>query len=257
MRRRLLWRRRGMLVGVLAYGGVLTVSTYLLRRAAPGIAHQVLQAASTNPQRLEHDHYATLFTSAFLVQGSPSWYLVQVVLVLAAAGLVLGGRRLLWLFVLGHVGATVLVWGLLEADAVPGVTPDAVRTVVDVGPSYGMAAVTAAAVVLLAARPWRGVTGGAAVVVALAAVDIARPSVAGAGHVVAAALGTAAGALLARREVRSCLHWVSLLVQGPDQAADRQRRLAQVRVGRLPEQLWDGGGGGRAGIEVALSEGRS
>src|SRR5439155_16660513 len=102
---------------------------------------------STNLANLTDGRVATLLTSAF-VQVEPGLpALLPVLVALGAAELVLGWRRTCAVFVIGHVGATLIVAAALALDVLPGVVTARVRDAVDTGPSYGTAAVIGAGLI--------------------------------------------------------------------------------------------------------------
>lgn len=171
----------------------LLVGTGAWAARLPGEVHEVtLRAVSTNVGNLSRGRVDTLLTSAvFLAPPRVPHFLTTVPLV-AVGELSIGTRRTVAAFAVGHVGASTVVGVLLAAGAFPGVASGQLRDAVDVGPSYGAIAVTAALAVLRARR--RSTWWGALPVTAtLSSFAVAR-TFTEAGHVSSALIGSALGA---------------------------------------------------------------
>ncbi len=101
-----------------AYAAILTGVTTALMTLDPRAQSRIISHASTNLHNLSRGHLGTLFASAFVVDAGP---------VVA--------------FVVGHVGATLLVAiGLTAAVELGWLSTDITRAT-DVGMSYGASAV--------------------------------------------------------------------------------------------------------------------
>ncbi len=99
---------------------------------------------------------AQLAVSAFVHEGgfvTREWFVLTVLL--AAAEWSWGCRRLIWVFVARHVGATLIVAAALSVGIALGSIPRSVAHSSDVGTSYGMMAVGAA----LIAAAWTAAAG--------------------------------------------------------------------------------------------------
>lgn len=155
---------------------------------------RIVRHASTNLHNLAHGRVGTLLTSAFVIDlPAMSVWLPCLVCLLAAAELVWGSARMVLAFVVGHLGATLLVAAGLVAAVEFTWLPASISRASDVGMSYGAMGVLG---VLTAAVParwrlcWVGWWFGTAAIVTLDA-DFTD-----AGHLVALALGAAASAFV-------------------------------------------------------------
>lgn len=191
----------------LGYGLLLTVGGELVERLDGETREGVLRTVSTNLHNLSAGHLETLVTSALLPADPGPAALLPVLAALLAGEVVLGTRRALVVFAVGHVGASLAVAGLLGADALPGVVAGPVRFAVDAGPSYGAAAVVGAVLVQAAARVRLGppaarlaaALAGGAVVAATARPLGGGPTFTDWGHLLGLAAGAALAAALLRR----------------------------------------------------------
>ncbi len=163
----------------------------------------VLQANSTDVANLLSGRIYSLATSAALVEGPGCLAVVAAAAgVLGFAERAWGPGRLVATFVLGHVGASVLVFAGLAAGLVAHAFRPGVATATDVGVSYGLLAVLGA---LLAepGLPRPGLWQGTAVALVLGAAALGH-TFTDVGHLVALLLGLAAGRASAHgRRVRS------------------------------------------------------
>ncbi|MDV3129714.1 hypothetical protein M1247_32750 [Mycobacterium sp. 21AC1] len=137
----------------LCYAAVLTAVTTALSRLDPSVSDRIAAAASTNLHNLRHGHFGTLLASAFVTEsdGVYAW-LPGLVCLLALAELLWRSRPLVLTFTVGHIGATLLVAAGLAVEVKLGWVPASVGRDIDVGMSYGAAAVLGA---LTAAIPLR------------------------------------------------------------------------------------------------------
>src|ERR1700756_5970167 len=99
-----------------AYAAVLLAVSCVILALGPH-AHDVLvQRASTNLHNLAHGHLGTLLGSALVVDAGPlSFWLPFLTCLLALAELHLRTIRLIVAFVVGHIGATLVVAAALAA----------------------------------------------------------------------------------------------------------------------------------------------
>ncbi|MFD9820278.1 tyrosine-protein phosphatase [Streptomyces violascens] len=118
-----------------AYVGGVQLIAYASRRLLGERARQdLLRSCSTNVDNLVAGRYGTLATSALLVEEPME--LPYALLLLAVLGYAEYAHGAWWaagVFLLGHVGATLLVYGGLRA----GRPSPATRSALDVGTSYG------------------------------------------------------------------------------------------------------------------------
>lgn len=180
---------------------------------SPG-AGRFLAWASTNLDNLADHPVGALAASALVVDGPvllpDAGTIITLGLgVVGALGWIEarhGTARAATVFVVGHVGATLLTAPVVAAGIADGRYDPAVRSALDVGISYGAEAALAAVTVLLARAPRlpRGVwVPWLAFVLAWPLADAGwaglLPDFTTVGHLLAAALGLATGALLLRR----------------------------------------------------------
>ena len=123
---------------------VLSVTTWVLLGLTSDVVHSILSQHSTNLDQLRQNPMRVLIRSAFWADG----YLLLVwmilfALVLAPAERWLGTVRWLWVFVAGHVGATLVTAAGIWIAIRWGMASTRLQGVVDVGVSYGFAAVAA------------------------------------------------------------------------------------------------------------------
>lgn len=170
------------------YAAALAAITAALSVLDPHVTDRVISAASTNLHNLRHGHVGTLVASAFVTEsGSAYVWLPGLVCLLALAELLWCSRRLVLTFTIGHVGATLLVAMGLAVAVKLDWAPVSVGRDIDVGMSYGAAAVLGA---LSAAIPLRRLPAwvGWWFAVGLAAASLSREFT-DVGHLIALLLG--------------------------------------------------------------------
>ena len=170
------------------YAVILTCVTTALLALDPSVHDRVIRHTSTNLHNLSHGHVGTLLGSAFVIDAGPIYtWLPGLMCLLALAELLWRSGRLLVAFVVGHIGATLLVALGLTAAVELGWLPVSVSRATDVGMSYGAIAVLGA---LTAAMPrrWRPAWIGWWLPIGLAVVAIGRDFT-DVGHAVALVLG--------------------------------------------------------------------
>ncbi len=165
-------------------------------------AHDVIvQRASTNLHNLAHGHLGTLLGSALVVDAGPLYFwLPFLTCLLALAELHLRTVRLIVAFVVGHIGATLLMAAALGAAVEFGWLPVSITRASDVGMSYGALAVLGAMTAVIPQR-WRAAWVGWWVAAGLAAAIIGSDFT-DAGHTVAIVLG-----MLVSSRFRQPIHW--------------------------------------------------
>ena len=179
----------------LAYLAVLGASCWWLAHADPDGQALALHRASSNVANLADGHWWVLLTSAGLVVPPVLDDLVGGGVLLACAELGVGTGSAALAFASGHLGASLVVAGLLVAGALPGVDSESARTAVDVGLSYGTLAAVGA---WSTARPrWSAVLCGAALLATSALpLVLSGPTFTRWGHLLSAAIGVAVGGAL-------------------------------------------------------------
>lgn len=137
------------------YLAMLSVTTWVLVGASPTVVSALLEEQSTNLHHLRQDPLRVLIRSAFWLSGYELLFWAALFLiVLAPAERWLGTVRWLITFTAGHVGATLLTASGIWLAIKTGVAPERLQNTVDVGVSYGFAAIAALFTYRLP-RPWR------------------------------------------------------------------------------------------------------
>src|SRR5271166_415069 len=165
-------------------------------------AHDVLvERASTNLDNLAHGHLGTLLGSALVVDAGPLYFWMPfLTCLLALAELHLRSIRLAVAFLVGHIGATLVVVGALAAAVEFGWLPLSITRASDVGMSYGALAVLGALTATIPSR-WRPAWVGWWIFAAMAA-GVVGGDFTDAGHTVAVILG-----VLVSAQLRRSIHW--------------------------------------------------
>ena len=180
-----------------SYAAVLLTVTMTLVILGPKAQDQVVSLVSTNLHNLGHGRLGTLVGSAFVADAGPVYlWLPGLVCLLALAELLWRGGRLLAVFTVGHIGATLLVAAGLAAALKVGWLPASIRFARDVGMSYGAAAVLGALTAAIPAR-WRPAWIGWWVSVALGTAALCADFT-DVGHATALLLGMLAATRLCR-----------------------------------------------------------
>jgi len=175
-----------------AYLAALMITTATLASSSPRAVHWLVASASTNLHNMTTDPLRVLVVSAFWVQSTPwIWLLASVVVaVMASAECLLGTGRTLFVFAVGHLGATALTVAAIGAGVQGGLLPHRLAYALDVGPSYGLVAVAAVLVTRLPRRRLRLAAIGA-LLSGLAAAVVLEGDFTDAGHLIAALIGLA------------------------------------------------------------------
>jgi hypothetical protein len=170
---------------------VLAVNTIVLLQMSPAFRHHFLVDHSTNLANLSHDPLRVLVVSALWTDSPrPLYYLAVFTLFLAIAERWLGTLRWFAVVVAGHIGATLLTAGGIAVAIEMGLAPRSLRHVVDVGVSYGFAAVAGVLTFYLARGMWRWAYLAAGLTLTIAAVA-ATGSFTSVGHLSAFCIGLA------------------------------------------------------------------
>jgi hypothetical protein len=186
----------------LVYVAVLATASIVLGVLNTGDHDAVLRFSSTDVDHLSRHPVFVLASSALWVDGIVDSVLAVVVLGIVATVLErrIGTRWVVAIFASGHVGATLLTEGSVAFGVHYGILPAAATSRVDVGVSYGLAAMLGAAAGLLP-RPVRtiGVAAGWAYLGWPIATGLDMTSW---GHIIALGIGVSWWPWLRRREMR-------------------------------------------------------
>lgn len=134
---------------------ILAMTTFVLVHLPDDIRGEFLAERSTNVEHLLNDPLHVLLASAFWTS-TPSWLLYAVLFTIVHAPVErwLGTRRWLAVAALGHVAATFISEALVGIGVELEWLDHAALNTIDVGVSYGLAAV-AGVLTFRIATPWR------------------------------------------------------------------------------------------------------
>jgi hypothetical protein len=158
-----LWRRAEPYLGcyirrspaTFVYAGVILVTTWVVAGLSPAESQALLRSQSTNLDNLGRDPVTVLFRSAFWSGGTRVLPVIALLaVVLAPAEVWLGTARLIFVFAVGHVGATLITAVALSHGYFAASGPGGTTRAVDVGISYGLLCVAAVLTHRLP-KPWR------------------------------------------------------------------------------------------------------
>jgi rhomboid family protein len=163
----------------------------------------LLRWASTSVHNLAHDPVLCLVASAFFPSGSLIAWPVLIALALFGANHVLGNRRTVVVCAAAHLAGTLVSEGIVAYRVHIGALPAADRYLLDVGPSYVVAAAIAVAVLY---GPWPARAAALADLAVLVFIGhifagLGQLEVPAVGHVTALIVGAVLGAVLTRRTV--------------------------------------------------------
>jgi hypothetical protein len=177
-----------------AYAAALFIVASVLLALGPHVQDLVVGRLSTNLHNLALGHLGTLLGSAFVnAEGQTYLLLPGLVCLMALAELIWRSGRLIQVFALGHIGATLIVAAGLAISIEIGWVPFSTTRASDVGLSYGAIAVlgTLTAAIPTRCRPaWISGWLTIALMVVASSTDFTA-----AGHTVALIIGM----LLSRR----------------------------------------------------------
>ena len=196
--------RLGRIRFTVGYVAVLLAVSSALIVLGPQARDVIIQHASTNLHNLAHGHLGTLLGSALVVDAGPLYFwLPFLTCMLVLAELHLRTIRLFVAFVVGHIGATLLVAAALAAAVELRWLPLSVTRASDVGMSYGALAVLGAMTAVIPRRwrmAWIGWWVAAGIASAIVGGDFTD-----AGHTVAVILG-----VLVSSRFRQPIYWTLL-----------------------------------------------
>ncbi|OBJ60601.1 rhomboid-like protein [Mycobacterium sp. 1423905.2] len=176
------------------------VSTALLM-LSPQAHDRLIRHASTNLHNLAHGRLLTLLGSAFVVEAGPLYFWMPfLACLLALVELHLRTIRLFVAFLVGHIGATLVVAAALAGGVEFGLLPRSIARASDVGMSYGALAALGALTAAIPRR-WQPAWIGWWISLSVAAAFIGGEFT-NAGHAVALMLG-----ILVAVRFRLPVHW--------------------------------------------------
>lgn len=192
----------GRLRVTLIYTAALAAVAVVVARLAPGVQQSLLRDVSTNLHNLGDGKIGTLIESAFVNEAGPVYlWLPGLVAVLALGELLWLSRGVAVAFVVGHVGATLIVAAGIAGALMAGWVPSSIIDATDVGMSYGAVAVLGTFTAAIPRR-WRAGWAGGWVAVAVGSAVMSGGEFTNIGHAVALVLGMAVGTRLRTRP-----HW--------------------------------------------------
>ncbi|MFR9750317.1 rhomboid-like protein [Nocardia sp. 004] len=180
-----------------AYAFTVFVTWWTLRGVGESVERRLILSASTNLHNMRHNPVQVLVASAFWIEGGFPWATIaSLLIIMAYAERWLGTTRWILLFATGHIGATLLTVTTIAHAIDHDLIPLRVAVAADVGTSYGFSAVLAALAFRLhgVARLVWAVT----ILLALGITLYLDPTFTDYGHLCAAAIGLAYGALATR-----------------------------------------------------------
>jgi hypothetical protein len=217
----------------------LAVTTATLAGSHGRGAHVLTFTASTNLHNLLSRPVGVLFASAFWV--SSAWMFVPIgaalVVVVGAAERRFGTVRTVLVFVVGHVGATLVTVAGIALGVAHGWLPASLTYAIDVGPSYGLAAV-GAVLVARTANPRLRSTAAVLLVGTLVLVVVVDHTFTDVGHLAAVLMGFGVSRLGRHERGAQLVTPVGqgrLVVQAEAAALQRHRvEVSQVGDGLFP-----------------------
>lgn len=169
---------------------MIGTTAWVLESSRAAIDEALLRGHSSNLAALAQDPLHGLVQSAFWVEGWPA-YLAAAAMGIALAPVErwLGTARWVVVFAIGHAVTSLLVAGAIWTAIDTGHASPGLRDMVDVGASYGLAAVAGVGVHRLPRR--LALPAAAGVLVLLAGVLAVQQTFTDLGHVIAFLLGLA------------------------------------------------------------------
>ena len=178
----------------LLYAAALEAVAFGLAQARPQVQESLMRHVSTKLHNLGEGRVGTLVSSAFVNEAGPVYiWLPGLVALLALGELLWESRRLVVAFVVGHVGATLLVAAGIAAALTAGWVSSSIVDATDVGMSYGAVAVMGSFTAAIPRR-WRAGWAGGWLAVAFGSAVLSGGQFTNVGHAVALVIGMAVGA---------------------------------------------------------------
>ncbi|WP_445170306.1 rhomboid-like protein [Mycolicibacterium sp. Dal123E01] len=188
----------------LGYSAALLAVAVALVALGPQVRDQVILHASTNLHNLGHGRLGTLIGSAFVTEKGPIYvWLPGLFAILGLAEMLWRSRWMVVAFVVGHVGATLVVAAGLAAALAAGLTSWSIANVTDVGMSYGAVGVLGALTAAIPSR-WRAAWTGWWLAVAVGSAVSTAGDFTNVGHGIALVLGMVVGTRFGRPA-----HWTT------------------------------------------------
>lgn len=185
--------RLGRVRVTLLYAAALTAVAVGVAHLRPQVQQSLMRHVSTNLHNLGEGKVGTLVSSAFVNEAGPVYiWLPGLVALLALGELLWESRRLMVTFVVGHVGATLLVAAGITAALMAGWVSHSIVNATDVGMSYGAVAVLGSFTAAIPRR-WRAGWAGGWLAVAFGSAVLSGGDFTNVGHAVALVLGMAVG----------------------------------------------------------------
>ncbi|MGI9125495.1 MAG: rhomboid-like protein [Mycobacterium sp.] len=183
--------RLGRVRVTLAYAAALVAVAALMVHLSPHVQERVIRQASTNLHNLSQGRIGTLAGSAFVNETQYIYvWLPGLVALLALGELLWHSRRLMVAFVVGHVGATLLVAAGIAGALTAGLVSASIADAADVGMSYGAVAVLGTFTAAISGR-WRAAWAGGWLAVAFGSAALSGWDFTNVGHAIALVLGMA------------------------------------------------------------------
>lgn len=196
----------------LGYTALLAAVATTLLLLGPHVRDKVIRLASTNLHNLSDGRIETLVGSAFVTEPGPIYFwLPGLVALLALAELIWRSGRLVVAFLVGHIGATLVVAGGLAAALGAGYLSHSVTYLSDVGMSYGAVAVLGTLTPAIPVRA-RGAWIGWWVALAIGAAVFTGGDFTSVGHAIALMLGMGVGTRFGRPARWSTVRYLLLAV---------------------------------------------
>ncbi|MFI9720905.1 rhomboid-like protein [Streptomyces sp. NPDC052396] len=170
---------------------IIGITSLVIASASEGLEAFLLHRTSSNIHELNQHPLQSLLISGFWIQNPSSFLLYAVLFELIHANVErwVGTLRWLWTVGVAHIAATLTSQKLLLLAIEDHRAPRAMRHVVDIGVSYGLAA-AAGLLVHRFPRPWRRLAL-AGVVLFFAVPLLTGATFTDVGHAIAAAIGLA------------------------------------------------------------------
>lgn len=194
--------RLGRVRVTLIYAAALAAVAVGVAHLRPQVQQSLMRHVSTNLHNLGEGKIGTLVSSAFVNEAGPIYlWLPGLVALLALGELMWESRRMVVTFVVGHVGATLLVAAGIAAAVTAGWVSHSIVNATDVGMSYGAVAVLGSFTAAIPRR-WRAGWAGGWLAMAFGSAALSGWQFTNVGHAVALVLGIAVGARLGSPQ-----HW--------------------------------------------------